>query len=59
MVLMTKARLLAVPARLAVDLVNETSRVMIQAKIEKAIKEALTTLADDGSTYHFVPRKRA
>ena len=41
----TKARLMAVPARLAPDLIGETSRVMIQAKIEKAQKEALQHLA--------------
>jgi phage terminase Nu1 subunit (DNA packaging protein) len=41
----TKARLLAVPARLAPDLIGETSRVMLQAKIEKGIKEALQLLA--------------
>jgi phage terminase Nu1 subunit (DNA packaging protein) len=51
LVLMTKARLLAVPPRLAVEVMGEGSRVMIQAKIEQAIKDALNQLADDGSNY--------
>jgi phage terminase Nu1 subunit (DNA packaging protein) len=51
MILMTKARLLAIPPRLAVEVLGEESRVMVQAKIEKSIKEALTQLADDGSNY--------
>jgi phage terminase Nu1 subunit (DNA packaging protein) len=55
LVLMTKARLLAIPPRLAVEVMGETSRVMIQAKIEKAIKDSLNQLADDGSNYP--PRK--
>jgi phage terminase Nu1 subunit (DNA packaging protein) len=45
LVLTTKARILAMPARLAPELVGETSRVMIQAKIEKACKESLAYLA--------------
>jgi len=55
LVLMTKARLLAIPPRLAVEVMGEGSRVMIQAKIEQAIKDALNQLADDGSNYP--PRK--
>jgi phage terminase Nu1 subunit (DNA packaging protein) len=51
LVLMTKARLMAIPPRLAVEVMGETSRVMIQAKIEKAIKDSLNQLADDGSNY--------
>lgn len=51
LVLMTKARLLAIPSRLSKDLLGEESLVMIQAKIEKAIKDALNQLADDGSNY--------
>lgn len=51
MVHMTKARMLAIPARLAVEVMGETSRVMVQAKIEKSIKESLNHLADDGSTF--------
>jgi hypothetical protein len=58
MILMTKARLLAIPPRLAVEVMGEESRVMVQAKIEKAIKDALTQLADDGSAYHFVSKRR-
>ena len=38
--LTTKARIMAIAPRLAPELVGETSRVMIQAKIEKASKEA-------------------
>ena len=45
LVLTTKARMMAIPPRIAPELVGETSRVMIQAKIEKAIKEALSNLA--------------
>lgn len=48
---MTKARIMATPARIAPDVFGETSRVMIQAKIEKQLKEALNHLADDGSNY--------
>jgi phage terminase Nu1 subunit (DNA packaging protein) len=45
LILVTKARILAVGARVAPELVGETSRVMIQAVIEKAHKEALSHLA--------------
>jgi hypothetical protein len=45
LILVTKARVLAVGARVAPELVGETSRVMIQAVIEKAHKEALSHLA--------------
>lgn len=45
LVLTTKARIMSVPARLAPDLLGETSRVMAQAKIEKALKESLANLA--------------
>jgi hypothetical protein len=51
LVLTTKARIMAIPPRLAPELVGETSRVMIQAKLEKACKESLAYLAkavDDG-----------
>jgi hypothetical protein len=47
--LTTKARIMAIPRRLALELMGETSRVMIQAKIEKACKEALVYLAKAGS----------
>jgi phage terminase Nu1 subunit (DNA packaging protein) len=40
-----KARIMAVGPRVAADLVGETSRVMIQAKLEKAHKDVLTVLA--------------
>src|SRR6267378_294241 len=45
LILTTKARIMAIPPRLAPDLVGETSRVMIQAKLEKACKESLSYLA--------------
>lgn len=48
LVLTTKARIMSVPARLAPDLLGETSRVMAQAKIEKALKESLAQLASRG-----------
>ncbi len=46
LVITTKARILTVPARVAPELLGEESRVMVQAKIEKAIKEALSHLAE-------------
>jgi hypothetical protein len=48
LVLTTKARVMAIAPRLAPELVGETSRVMIQAKIEKSCKEALAYLASRG-----------
>ena len=45
LVITTKARILAVPARVAGELVGESSRVMAQAKVERALKEALSHLA--------------
>ena len=36
---------MAIPPRLAPELVGEASRVMVQAKLEKACKEALAYLA--------------
>jgi hypothetical protein len=45
LVLTTKARIMAIPPRLAPELVNETSRVMIQAKLEKAFNESLAHVA--------------
>lgn len=46
LVITTKARILTVPARVAPELLGEQSRVMLQAKIEKSLKEALSHLAD-------------
>ncbi len=46
LVITTKARILTVPARVAPELLSEQSRVMVQAKIEKALKEALSHLAE-------------
>lgn len=48
LVLTTKARILSVAPRLAPELLGETSRVMAQAKIEKALKESLLQLASKG-----------
>lgn len=45
LVLTTRARILAIPPRLAPELVGETQRTMIQAKLEKACMEALAYLA--------------
>ncbi len=45
LVLTTKARVMALAPRLAPELVGETSRIMIQAKIEKACKEVLAYMA--------------
>jgi phage terminase Nu1 subunit (DNA packaging protein) len=46
LVVTTKARILTVPARVAPELIGEQSRVMVQAKIEKSLKEALSHLAE-------------
>lgn len=53
LVTMTKARILATPAQIATAVLGETSRVMIQAKIDQTLREALKHLADDGSLYSF------
>jgi phage terminase Nu1 subunit (DNA packaging protein) len=45
LVLTTKARIMAIPPRLAPELIGETSRIMIQAKLERACKESLAYLA--------------
>jgi phage terminase Nu1 subunit (DNA packaging protein) len=44
----TKARVMAIAPRLAPELLGETSRVMVQAKLEKALKETLAQLARRG-----------
>ena len=41
----TSAEIMAIPQRIAAELVGETSRVMVQAKLERACKEALARLA--------------
>ena len=41
----TKAHIMAIPSRLAPELIGENSRLMIEAKINKAIREALSRLA--------------
>jgi hypothetical protein len=48
LVLTTKARIMAIVPRIAPELVGETSRIMIQAKLERACKEALSYLARQG-----------
>lgn len=45
LIVTTKARMMAVGGRVAPELVGETSRNLIAAKIEKATKEALVQLA--------------
>lgn len=45
LVVTTKAMILAIPPRVAPELVSESSRVVIQAKLEKECKEALRLLA--------------
>jgi phage terminase Nu1 subunit (DNA packaging protein) len=52
LVLTTKARVMAVAPRLAPDLLGETSRVMVHAKIEKALKEALLNLSKREAPTH-------
>ena len=47
--LAAKSRMMGIAPRLAAELIGETSRVMIQAKIEKACKESLAHLARLGS----------
>jgi phage terminase Nu1 subunit (DNA packaging protein) len=47
----TKAQIMATPYGIAQDVLGETSRVMVQAIVEKKLKEALNHLADDGSNY--------
>lgn len=49
--LMTKARVMATPPQIAPEVLGETSRVMIQAIVERHLKEALNHLADDGRNY--------
>lgn len=48
LIVTTKERMLAVGGRVAAALAGETSRNMIQAKIEIATKEALTQLSQSG-----------
>lgn len=55
LVQMTKARVMSTPPRIAPEVIGETSRVMIQAIVEKHLKEALIQLADDGSQYTLKP----
>jgi phage terminase Nu1 subunit (DNA packaging protein) len=59
-VLSVKARIMAIPPRLAPEILGETSRVMAQAKIEKYCKEALAQLAkaDDASGNQDAPKRQ-
>jgi phage terminase Nu1 subunit (DNA packaging protein) len=41
----TTARIMAIPPRLASELMGETSRLMVQAKLDKAFKDVLAHLA--------------
>jgi hypothetical protein len=50
-VLIVKARFRSLPARLSAEILGESSRLMIQAKIEKGIKDCLNQIADDGKNY--------
>lgn len=50
-VTMTKARIMALPPRIAADTTGEQSRTMVQAKVEKSLTDALNHLADDGRSY--------
>lgn len=45
LILTTKARIMAIAPRVAPEVTGQTSRVMVQALIEKACKEALAYLA--------------
>jgi len=60
LVLSIKARIMAIPPRLAPEIVGEDSRVMAQAKIEKYCKEALAQLAkaDDASGNQDAPNRK-
>jgi phage terminase Nu1 subunit (DNA packaging protein) len=53
MAFIVRARFKSVPATLSAELLGETSRVMIQAKIEKAIRKSLNEIADEGMNYPF------
>lgn len=57
LVLTSKARIMAVAPRLAAELVGETSRVMVHAKIEKALKEALLMLSKRDTKTHEAGRE--
>jgi phage terminase Nu1 subunit (DNA packaging protein) len=48
LVLTTKATIMSIAPRIAPELVGETSRIMIQTKLERACKEALSYLARQG-----------
>lgn len=59
LVLTTKARVMAIAPRIAPELVGENSRVMIQAKVEKACKEALELMAKVSTNGNANTPKRA
>jgi phage terminase Nu1 subunit (DNA packaging protein) len=58
LVITTKARILTVPARVAPEILGEQSRVMVQAKIEKALKESLSHLSEESNANHTSVFKR-
>lgn len=45
LVVTTRARVMAIAPRLAPELLGQTSRVMVHAKIEKAVKDVLLSLS--------------
>ncbi len=45
LILTTKVRIMAVAPQLALEILGETSRIMVHAKIEKALQEALLVLS--------------
>lgn len=45
LVVTTRARVMAIAPRLAPELLGQTSRVMVHAKIEKALKDVLLSLS--------------
>ena len=48
LVVTTRARVMAIAPRLAPELLGQTSRVMVHAKIEKAVKDVLLELSKHG-----------
>lgn len=52
LIVTTKARIMAVAPRLAPQLLGETSRMMVHAKIETALKDALLVLSKRESRRH-------
>ena len=59
LVLTVKARLMSIPPRLAPELVGENSRVMIQAKLGKALEEALSVLPSQAESRKPAARRKS